>query len=112
MEEYRDQRTGRTYPRRRRGLSNSSINKVLAGVRQVLKEAVRRRFIDHNPLDDPDCFLRTEAPRRSFLELSQVEALVDAARLLDQEQRRLEWRDVRAIRASERRRLAWPASMG
>jgi integrase len=101
MEEYRDPRTGRTCRRRRRALSNSSINKVLAGVRQVLKEAVRRRFIDHNPLDDPDCFLRTEAPRRSFLELSQVEALIDAARLLDREQRRLEWRDVRAIRASE-----------
>jgi hypothetical protein len=85
MEQYRDPRTGRTHSRRRRGLSNSSINKVLAGVRQVLKEAVRRRFIDHNPLDDPDCFLRTEAPRRSFLELVQVEALIDAARLLDRD---------------------------
>jgi integrase len=100
MEEYRDSRTGRAYTRRRRGLSNSSINKVLAAVRQVLKEAKRRRYIEFNPLDDADCSLRTETPNRSFLELAQIESLLDAARLLDQEQRRLEWRDVHAIRAS------------
>jgi integrase len=100
MEEYRDSRTGRAHTRRRRGLSNSSINKVLAAVRQVLKEAKRRRYIEFNPLDDADCFLRTETPNRSFLELAQIESLLDAARLLDQEQRRLEWRDVHAIRAS------------
>lgn len=51
QEEYRDPRTGRTHSRRRRGLSNSSINKVLSGVRQVLREAVRRRFIERNPLE-------------------------------------------------------------
>jgi len=73
---------------------------VLAAVRQVLKEAKRRRYIEFNPLDDADCFLRTETPNRSFLELVQIEALLDAARLLDEEQRRLEWRDVHAIRAS------------
>jgi integrase len=100
MEEYRDSRTGRAYTRRRRSLSNSSINKVLAAVRQVLREAKRRRYIEFNPLDDADCFLRTETPNRSFLELAQIESLLDAARLLDQEQRRLEWRDVHAIRAS------------
>jgi integrase len=100
-EGYTDPRTGRTHQRRRRPLSNDSINKVLAGVRQVLKEAKRRRLIDHNPLDDRECYLRSGAPTRSFLEVPQITAVLDAARQLDQEQRPLDWRDVRAIRGSE-----------
>jgi hypothetical protein len=100
-EQYTDRRTGGVHTRRRRGLSNSSINKVLAAVRMVLKEAKRHGWIEQNPLDDSDCFLPQSAPARSFLEVSQVEALLNAARLLDGEQRRLEWRDVRAIRESD-----------
>jgi integrase len=100
-EEYTDRRTGRIHKRRRRGLSNSSINKVLAAVRMVLKEAKRHAWIEQNPLDDADCFLPQRAPRRSFLEVAQVEALLDAARMLDREQRKLEWRNVRAIRESD-----------
>jgi len=46
-----DPRTGRTHRRRGRALSNDSINKILAGVRQVLKDAKRRRLIDRNPLE-------------------------------------------------------------
>ena len=48
--------------RRRRAPSNSSISKVLSGVRRVLKQAQRRRYVDYNVLDDPDCFLRVKAP--------------------------------------------------
>jgi integrase len=99
-EEYADPRTGRRHQRRRRGLSNSSINKVLVGVRRVLKEAKRRGLVEHNPLEDPECYLRSQSPRRSFLELAQVMALLEAAQELDREQRRLEWRDVRTIRSS------------
>jgi hypothetical protein len=58
MDPYVDARTGRTHERRRRGLSNSSINKVLVAVKRVLKEAVRQGLIERNPLTDPDCFLR------------------------------------------------------
>jgi hypothetical protein len=47
--------------------------------------------------------LRQQAPARSFVEVAQIEALLRAARLLDREQRKLEWRDVRAIRASDER---------
>jgi integrase len=101
MESYTDPRTGRVHQRRRRSLSNDSINKVLAGVRQVLKEAKRRRLIDHNPLEDRECYLRSRAPSRSFLEIPQVMAVLAAARQLDQEQRPLDWRDVRAIRDSD-----------
>ena len=97
-----DRSRDKTYERRRRGLSNSSINKTLAGVRRVLKEAKRRRLIDHNPLDDSDCFLRAPAPSRSFLEVVQIEALLDAARSLDGEQPGLTGRQVAAIRADER----------
>jgi integrase len=100
-EEYKDPRTGRIHRRRRRGLSNSSINKVLAAVRMVLKEGKRHGWIENNPLDDADCFLPQNTPRRSFLEVAQVEALLQAARLLDGEQRKLEWHDVRAIRESD-----------
>lgn len=98
MERYTDTRTGRTHQRRRRSLSNDSINKVLAAVRLVLKEAKRRRLIDHNPLDDRECYLRSGAPNRSFLEIPQISAVLEAARQLDQEQRPLDLRDVCAIR--------------
>jgi integrase len=101
LESYTDPRTGRTYQRRRRPLSNDSINKVLAGVRQVLKEAKRRRLIDHNPLEDRECYLRSAAPTRSFLEVPQIMAVLDAARQLDREQLAFDWREVRAIRSSD-----------
>jgi len=59
-------------------------------------------LIDHNPLDDSECFLRAATPSRSFLEVVQIEALMDAARSLDGEQPRLAWREVSAIRADRR----------
>ena len=101
LESYTDPRTGRTHQRRRRSLSNDSINKVLAAVRQVLKEAKRRRLIDHNPLEDRECYLRSRVPLRSFLEIPQITSVIEAARQLDQEQRPLDWRHVSAIRNSD-----------
>ena len=80
-EDYTDRRTGRIHRRRRRGLSNGSINKVLAAVRMVLKEAKGHGWIEQNPLDDSDCFLPQRIPSRSFLEVGQVAALLDAARM-------------------------------
>jgi integrase len=97
METYVDSRNRKTYRRRRRSLS---INKVLAAVRRVLKEAKRRRYIEFNPLDDSDCFLDEATPSRSYLEPPQIVAVVDAAQELDAEERKLEWRDVREIRKS------------
>jgi hypothetical protein len=67
----------------------------------VLTEGKRHDWIEQNPLDDCNCFLPQNAPRRSFLEVAQVEARLQAALLLDGEQRKLEWRDVRAIRESD-----------
>jgi integrase len=99
-EEYVDRRTGRRHTRRRRGLSNSSINKVVAGIRQVLKEAKRHGLIERNPAEDRACYLRAPAPRRSFLELVEIDALFAAARALEERHRGLGWTEVRAIRAS------------
>jgi integrase len=93
-------------------LSNSSINKVLAAVRMVLKEAKRHGWIEQDPLDDFDCFLPENAPQSSFLEVAQIEALLRAARLLDGEQRKLEWRDVRAIRDCDERATRLAARYG
>ena len=99
-ESYVDARTGRTHQRRRRGLSNSSINKVLVAVRRVLKEAVRHGLIESNPLNDPDCYLRAARPKRSFLQVPQLEAVFAAARQIEAESRGLGWPEVRAIRKS------------
>ena len=100
-EPYMDPRTGRVHARRRRGLSNGSINKVLAAVRVVTKEAVRQRLIDRNPLNDRDCFLREERTLRSFIEVPQAMALLEAGRALEADHRGLRWEDVQAIRGSE-----------
>jgi hypothetical protein len=100
-ETYTDPRTGRDHVRRRRALSNGSINKVLAAIRLVLKEAVRSRLIDHNPLADPDCFLRVGQPARSFLEAGEVLVLFESAEAVERKHRGLTWDDVLAIRRSD-----------
>lgn len=51
MQTVRIPRTGRTYQRRRKGLSNSSINKVVGAVRMVLEDARRRQIIANQPVD-------------------------------------------------------------
>jgi integrase len=63
--------------RRARGLSNVSINKTLTLLRQVLAAAVRYGYIDRNPVDE---VRRLKVARKSkpFLQLDQVDALVDA----------------------------------
>jgi integrase len=106
MEEYVDPRTGRTHKRRRRGLANSSINKVVRAVRRVLEDAVRHRVIDRNPAADPQTLVREDGPRRSFLEPYQIVALLDAGVALERDHQGLTWDDVHAIRASESSNLA------
>jgi hypothetical protein len=99
-EDYLDERTGRVHQHRRRGLSNSSINKIVRAVRQVLADSVRHRVIDRNVADDPHTLVREDGPQRSFLEPFQVAALLDASAALEQARRGLSWDDVHAIRAS------------
>jgi integrase len=106
MEDYVDPRSGRTHQRRRRGLANSSINKVVRAVRQVLEDAVRHRVIERNPAAEPQTLVREDGPRRSFLEPFQIVALLDAGEALEREHRGLTWDDVHDIRASADSNLA------
>src|SRR5207237_1419650 len=82
------------------GLSNDSINKVVRAIRAVLKDAMRRRLIDRNPAEDRDLLVRAPAPSRSYLEVVQLAALLEAAELIEVESRGLSWEQVREIRSS------------
>src|SRR3954468_13283034 len=78
-ETYLDSRTGKQHRRLARGLSRGSINKVVNAVERVLRDAKRRRLIDFVPVDR-DSRVRPDSPQRSFLEIHQAIALIDAAR--------------------------------
>ena len=102
MEPYVDARTGKTYQRPRRGLSKDSINKVIKGVRRVLKDAVRQGEITINVANDDELLIRRASrPNRSFLEVEQRQYLLRAARELEATHQRLTWQQVQAIRASD-----------
>src|SRR3954452_17106791 len=71
---------GRTYERRRRPLSNESINKAIAAVRMVLNDA-RRRYPKHvlrNPAAERDVYLKVPPAARSFLEPHHIAAMLEA----------------------------------
>ena len=102
MEPYVDARTGKTHRRPRRGLSKDSINKVIKGVRRVLKDAVRQGEITINVANDDELLIRRASrPNRSFLEVEQRHYLLRAARQLEATHQRLTWPQVQAIRASD-----------
>jgi UDP-N-acetylglucosamine 2-epimerase len=65
VEDSLDERTGRVHQHRRRGLANSSINKIVRAVRQVPADSVRHRVIDRNVADDPQTLVREDGPQRS-----------------------------------------------
>jgi integrase len=92
--------TGRRHRQRRRALSNDSLNKHVAILARVLKDAQREGWIGHNTAADPERKLRAERPRRSFLEPEQVAALLEGAASLDHARSRLSWETVQRIRGS------------
>lgn len=98
-ESYTDSRTGKSHERKRRGLSNGSINKVVDVTRRVLEDARKRKIIDEQPVTG-DSRVRAERPARSYLEPCQAIALLDAAQALEEDRRGLTWQDVQEIRAS------------
>ena len=99
-EEYRDPRTGRITGVGAAACPTARSTRCSQPCAMVLKEAKRHGYIEHNPLDDPDCFLRTEHPGARSWSWPRSRRYSTRPRLLDQEQRRLEWRDVYAIRES------------
>ena len=89
METVTDKR-GRTYQRRRRPLSNTSINAMIKLLGQILQQAVDYELIDRNPVrvgERSARFLPRVRPVRTFLEIDEFHALLDAAGELEAEAR-------------------------
>jgi integrase len=87
METATDKR-GRTYERRRRPLSNTSINMLITLLGQILQQAVDYELIDRNPVrvgGRAARFLKRARPDRTFLEVDEFHALLDAAAELEAE---------------------------
>jgi integrase len=66
-------------PRPRRPPSNSSINKTLKTLAQVLDDGVDYGYLTSNPARGKKRRLKTTKPKRTWLELDEVRALLDAA---------------------------------
>ncbi len=62
-----------------RPLSNGSINKTIAVLARVLDQAAEYGWIESNPARGKRRRLKAEKPRRTWLELDEVRALLDAA---------------------------------
>jgi integrase len=89
METVTDKR-GRTYQRARRPLSNTSINAMIKLLGQILQQAVDYELIDRNPVrvgERSARFLPRVRPPRTFLEIDEFHALLDAAGELEAEAR-------------------------
>ncbi|MHB8695804.1 MAG: tyrosine-type recombinase/integrase [Solirubrobacteraceae bacterium] len=82
METVTDKR-GRTYQRRRKPLSNTSINMMLTLLGQILQQAFDYELIDRNPVRVGERFLPKKKGSKSFLEIDEFHALLDAAGELD-----------------------------
>ena len=83
-------RRGRTYERRRRPLSNTSINAMITLLGQILQQALDYEQIDRNPVrvgGRSARFLKRARPNRTFLEVDEFVALLDAAGELEDEAR-------------------------
>jgi integrase len=79
-------RRGLTYQRRRRALSNTSINAMLKLLGQILQQAVNYDLVSRNPArvgERGQRFLPRVKPPRTFLEIDQFHALLEAAGQLD-----------------------------
>ena len=60
-------------------LSGESINKTLVRLGQILDLAVEYGYLNANPARGKSRKARTTKPRRGFLEVDQVRALLEAA---------------------------------
>ena len=86
-----ERKEGKPYERRKRPLSNTSINGMLALLSQILQRAVDYGYIDRNPVKvggRRERFLPTVKPARTFLEVDELASLLDAAGELDRAARR------------------------
>jgi integrase len=71
-----------------RPLANSTINRTIALLAQILEVAVEYGMIETNPAAGKRRKLKTRKPRRSYLDsAAQITSLLDAAEKLDREAR-------------------------
>lgn len=99
-------RTGRKYEVRRRGVANSSIRKALGAAERVLRDAQRRGALVTGVPDLKAAAPRAERVDRSFLQIDQIAALLQAADAAEAHHRGLTWDDVELIRSSSRSAVA------
>jgi integrase len=69
--------------RRRVPLSASSLRKLIGLLAAILDEAVEDELIERNPARGKRMRVRVPKPRRTFLELDELAALIDAAATQD-----------------------------
>ena len=84
-------KNGCSYKRQKRPLSNTSINAILSLLSRILQRAEDYGHIERNPMklgEHRDRFLPAVRPSRTFLEIDELHALLDAAGELDQAARR------------------------
>lgn len=81
---------GRTYKSRVRPLSNTSINAMIKLLGQIMQQAVDYELVPTNPVrvgERGARFLPRVRPNRTFLEIDEFHALLDAAGELEEEAR-------------------------
>jgi integrase len=99
-------RTGRRYDAKRRGVNNNGINKGVKTVARVLEDAKTAGYIGGEVPDIKPALLPKRKVQRSFLYPHQVLAMLDAAKLLEDQHRGLDWQKVRYIRRSDKPAVA------
>ena len=62
-----------------RGLSNGSVNKTLKVLAMILDDAIETGYVEVNVARGKRRRLKESRPRRTWLELSDVRAILDAA---------------------------------
>ncbi len=87
--------------RKRAPLSLRSIQMMIATLAQILDDAVEDKLCPHNPARSKRMRVRVPKPRRTFLEVDQLVALLDAARALEAEPRSTKRAKLTAEQADE-----------
>ena len=105
-------RSGRSYQARRRAVSNGSIRKVLDTAERVLRDAKRRGVLVTEVPALKAAAPKSERPRRSFLEIEQIAAVLRAADLIEADHRGLTLESVELIRSSTRSALSLARELG
>lgn len=72
------------YGRPLRPLAASSLRHVIDTLKAILDEAIEDQLIDHNPARTRRMKIKVPKPRRTFLEMDELAALLDAAAAQDQ----------------------------